>query len=154
MHFSELAAATKTATRGLRHSAKHCVGSLRPRSLSVAVAAFVLSVRQSRAHWADSPGRDNKTRAQLRAWAAEPAAPLTNWRKPPREHPLAGSDPCTCFVPASGVSCVSGDSHRRISLDFLTISHDVHVQILSSAPTLLHQYFTASMLTVLYLICT
>ena len=50
----------------------------------------------------------------------------------PLEHPSL-MNPCTCFVPASGVSCVSGDSHRRISLDFLAFSHGVHVQILSSA---------------------
>ena len=42
-------------------------------------------------------------------------------------------NPCTCFVPASGVSCVSGDSHGQISSDFLDFSHVVHVQILSSA---------------------
>jgi hypothetical protein len=54
----------------------------------------------------------------------------------------AARNPCTCFVPASGVSCVSGDSPRAISSDFLDFSHGVHVQILSSASLLESMLYT------------
>jgi hypothetical protein len=63
-----------------------------------------------------------------------PPRPSSHCSRPDKPlRALMRPNPCTCFVPASGVSCVSGDSRRRISLDFLAFSHGVPVQILSSA---------------------
>jgi hypothetical protein len=73
--------------------------------------------------------RAGTTRPRQRPRQRDPTGAV----RAPSQTPQASLKPCTCFVPTSGVSCVSGDSHRRISSDFLDFSHGAHVQILSSA---------------------
>jgi hypothetical protein len=111
------------------------------------------SIRHAWKAWSSVDSSANFKRSVPRSPSIDRAAVWSTSGRPRK--PSKSRVPC--FVPASGVSCVSGDSDRPISSDFLDFSHRVHVQILSCAKTLqmvLYQPFAATRRDRMYLACT